>query len=79
MAKVAKREGVTVWMEIDGKKVGVSPEISSTQKQTHYERQPEGFASLAQWEAWKDLEHARAKLAAIERKRDEERNETAAS
>ncbi|OEC94400.1 hypothetical protein A9Z06_33390 [Rhizobium sp. YK2] len=31
MAKVAKLEGVTVWVEIDGKKVGVSPNIPRPQ------------------------------------------------
>lgn len=27
MADVAKSKGVTVWMEIDGRRVGVSPDI----------------------------------------------------
>jgi hypothetical protein len=26
MAKIAKRDNVTVWMEIDGRRIGVSPE-----------------------------------------------------
>ena len=33
MARVAKREGVTVWMEIDGKKTGVSPDVSANSRQ----------------------------------------------
>ncbi|WP_156397701.1 hypothetical protein [Rhizobium sp. Root1204] len=27
MAKIAKRDGVTVWIEINGKRIGVSPDI----------------------------------------------------
>ncbi|MBP1850546.1 hypothetical protein J2Z17_001983 [Rhizobium halophytocola] len=26
MATVAKREGVTVWIEVDGRRIGVSPD-----------------------------------------------------
>jgi hypothetical protein len=27
MAKIAKRDGVTVWIEVNGKRIGVSPDI----------------------------------------------------
>jgi hypothetical protein len=27
MAKIAKSDGVTVWVEVNGKRVGVSPDI----------------------------------------------------
>ncbi|WP_179875520.1 hypothetical protein [Sinorhizobium sp. BJ1] len=30
MADVAKAKGVTVWIEINGRRVGVSPDIPST-------------------------------------------------
>ncbi|WP_457663651.1 hypothetical protein [Sinorhizobium medicae] len=30
MADVAKSKGVTVWIEINGRRVGVSPDIPST-------------------------------------------------
>ncbi|MGZ9718748.1 hypothetical protein [Rhizobium miluonense] len=33
MAKVAKLEGVTVWVEIDGKKVGVSPYVPADHRE----------------------------------------------
>jgi len=33
MAKVAKLEGVTVWVEIDGRKVGVSPYVPADHKE----------------------------------------------
>ncbi|MCZ3377486.1 hypothetical protein [Rhizobium sp. AG207R] len=33
MAKVAKRDGVTVWIEIDGKKIGVSPDIPANHRE----------------------------------------------
>ncbi|GAC1042319.1 hypothetical protein [Rhizobium sp. SG526] len=37
MAKVAKRDGVTVWVEIDGKKIGVSPDIPAIHKKDDVE------------------------------------------
>lgn len=43
MARVAKLEGVTVWVEIDGKKVGVSPNIPETLKPKTVEL-PDDFA-----------------------------------
>ena len=43
MAKVAKLDGVTVWVEIDGKKVGVSPDIPETPKPKTVEL-PDDFA-----------------------------------
>ncbi len=56
MAKVAKSQGVTVWIEIDGKRIGVSPDI---QQLPPAEMQPEEFTSLEQWLAWRDKERAR--------------------
>jgi len=38
MATIAKEQGVTVWIEIDGKRVGVSPDIHDNHKE-------EGLAS----------------------------------
>ncbi|PST19700.1 hypothetical protein C7U61_14490 [Rhizobium sp. JAB6] len=67
MAKVAKLEGVTVWVEIDGKRFGITPEAPVESKAPR-DRQPNDFATLAQWQAWKDLERARKELAAIESK-----------
>lgn len=32
MATIAKRENVTVWVEIDGRRFGVSPDIQSKSK-----------------------------------------------
>ena len=37
MAKVAKRDGVTVWVEIDGKKIGVSPDIPTNHRRDDIE------------------------------------------
>lgn len=59
MAAIAKSQGVTVWIEIDGKRVGVSPDIQDINKQTPIDRKPEDFTSLADWQAWRDQERAR--------------------
>ncbi|NTG73236.1 hypothetical protein G6M02_07820 [Agrobacterium rhizogenes] len=43
MAKIAKRDGVTVWVEVDGKKIGVSPDIPAIHKPNKVEL-PDDFA-----------------------------------
>lgn len=43
MADVAKSKGVTVWMEIDGRRVGVSPDIPDIHRPTKVEL-PDDFA-----------------------------------
>ena len=43
MAKVAKRDGVTVWVEIDGRKIGVSPNTPTAPEPKKFEL-PDDFA-----------------------------------
>jgi len=59
MADVAKLKGVTVWVEIDGRRVGVSPDIQDTPKPATVDLKPDDFTSLAEWQAWRDRERAR--------------------
>ena len=59
MADVAKLKGVTVWVEIDGRRVGVSPDIHGTTSEKPVDKNPEDFSSLAEWRAWRDRERAR--------------------
>lgn len=56
MARVAKAEGVEVWMEIDGKHYGVSPP-GPKPKMTKVK--PGGFETVAEWQAWRDEQRAR--------------------
>ncbi|MCV9997303.1 hypothetical protein OE766_03500 [Pararhizobium sp. YC-54] len=56
MAKVAKAEGVEVWMEIDGKRYGVSP---AGPKPKMNKVRPEEFETLAEWQAWRDEKRVR--------------------
>lgn len=52
MARIAKRDGVTVWIEIDGKKIGVSPDIPAIHKQDDVDPAISfGGNSLAEWRA----------------------------
>lgn len=41
MAVLAKRENVTVWIEVDGKKVGVSPVIPESHRDDDLEHRVE--------------------------------------
>ncbi len=59
MARVAKRDGVRVEIEIDGKIIRVSPDIPDNQSQQRVDKKPEDFTSLADWQAWRDQERAR--------------------
>ncbi|MBP2238091.1 hypothetical protein J2Z31_004618 [Sinorhizobium kostiense] len=59
MADVAKSKGVTVWIEINGRRVGVSPDIQSAISEKPVDMKPEDFSSLAEWQAWRDRERAR--------------------
>ncbi|QIG70431.1 hypothetical protein EVB88_047 [Rhizobium phage RHph_N28_2] len=59
MAKVAKRDGVRVEIEIDGKIIRVSPDIPDNNSQKRVDMKPEDFTSLADWQAWRDQERAR--------------------
>lgn len=43
MATIAKREGVTVWVEVDGRKFGVSPDIPDNHRPAKVEL-PDDFA-----------------------------------
>lgn len=43
MADVAKTKGVTVWIEINGRRVGVSPDIPAVHKEDKVEL-PDDFA-----------------------------------
>lgn len=38
MATIAKSQGVTVWIEIDGRRVGVSPELPAIQQEKPVEK-----------------------------------------
>ena len=38
MADVAKTKGVTVWIEINGRRIGVSPEIPAIHSETPVEK-----------------------------------------
>lgn len=59
MAAIAKSQGVTVWIEVNGKRVGVSPDIHDIHRAKPVDLQPEDFTSLAEWQAWRDQERAR--------------------
>lgn len=60
MAKVAKSQGVTVWIEIDGRRVGVSPAgTDSNSPVDNDDRSPESFTSLADWQKWRDRKRDR--------------------
>lgn len=59
MADVAKSKGVTVWIEINGRRVGVSPDAGAVQSEKPVDLKPEDFTSLAEWQAWRDRERAR--------------------
>lgn len=39
MAKIAKQQGVTVWIEIDGRKIGVSPNIPDNHRPLEVDQQ----------------------------------------
>jgi len=56
MATIAKEQGVTVWIEVNGKRVGVSPDNSS---QISLDKKPKDFASFADWQTWRDQERVR--------------------
>jgi len=56
MARVAKSEGVEVWVEIDGKRYGVSP---ADPKPKTKNVKPEEFETLAEWLAWREEQRAR--------------------
>jgi hypothetical protein len=43
MANIAKRENVTVWVEIDGRRFGVSPDIQDINRQKKVDL-PDDFA-----------------------------------
>lgn len=43
MATIAKRENVTVWVEIDGRRFGVSPDIQDINRQKKVDL-PDDFA-----------------------------------
>ncbi|NRQ14603.1 hypothetical protein [Ensifer sesbaniae] len=59
MADIAKSKGVTVWVEIDGRRVGVSPDIQDIHKPATVDLKPDDFSSLSEWQAWRDRERAR--------------------
>ncbi len=59
MADIAKSKGVTVWIEIDGRRIGVSPDIHNVNNPAPVDLQPEDFTSLAEWQAWRDRNRAR--------------------
>lgn len=59
MADIAKSKGVTVWIEVNGQRVGVSPDIQDTSKPATVDLKPDDFTSLADWQAWRDRERAR--------------------
>lgn len=56
MARVAKSEGVEVWVEIDGKRYGVSP---AGLKPEMNKAKPGEFETFAEWQAWRDEKRAR--------------------
>jgi hypothetical protein len=60
MADIAKAKGVTVWIEtVDGRRVGVSPDIHDIHRPKAVDLKPEDFTSLSEWQAWRDQERAR--------------------
>jgi hypothetical protein len=59
MAKIAKRDGVRVEVEVNGKIIRISPDIPEINKPERVDLQPEDFTSLAEWQAWRDQERAR--------------------
>jgi len=59
MADIAKSKGVTVWIEIDGRRVGVSPDIQDIHRPATVDVSPEAFTSLAEWQAWREQDRAR--------------------
>lgn len=59
MAKIAKRDGVRVEIEVDGKIIRVSPDIPNIHRADAVDPKPEDFTSWAEWQAWRDQERAR--------------------
>lgn len=60
MADIAKAKGVTVWIEAtDGRRIVVSPDIQDIHRPPSIDLKQEDFASLADWQAWRDRERAR--------------------
>lgn len=59
MAKIAKTQGVTVWIEINGNRVGVTPDIPAIHSPQAVDLQPEDFTTLAEWQAWREQERVR--------------------
>lgn len=59
MAKIAKRDGVRVEIEINGTIIRVSPDIQDIHRSSAIDQKPEDFASLAEWQAWRDRKRAR--------------------
>lgn len=59
MAAVAKETGLSAWVEVDGKKFGVSPDIPAIHSPGPVDNSPQDFASVAEWQTWRDQERAR--------------------
>jgi hypothetical protein len=59
MAQIAKREGVRVEIEVNGKIIRVSPDIQDIHKPKPVDLKPKDFTSLSEWQAWRDQERAR--------------------
>lgn len=55
MAAIAKKTGMRVEVEIDGKIIRVAPDIQTKAP----DASPEEFTSFAEWQAWRDRERAR--------------------
>lgn len=70
MADVAKSKGVMVWVEIDGRRVVVSPDPQYLHKPATVDKKPEEFTSLAEWQAWRDRERRLEASRAPEPERD---------
>lgn len=59
MATIAKKEGVRVGCEVNGKIFWVTPDIPDNHKAAQVDLEPEDFVSLSEWQAWRDQERAR--------------------
>ncbi|KQY39989.1 hypothetical protein [Rhizobium sp. Root483D2] len=59
MAKIAKRDGVRVEIEINGTIIRIAPDIPDINSPKKIDKKPKDFASFADWQAWRDQERAR--------------------
>lgn len=59
MADIALSKGVRVEIEVDGRIIRVAPDIPVIHSPGPVDNSPQDFASVAEWQTWRDQERAR--------------------